>query len=1032
MAIPVYDIPQLDLELDELDAFEPDYSSQSNYYTSEDYHRLTCNRLHSENFTIMNVNSRSLIKNISDYELLFQSFKSDKYFGFDILTFTETWLDDNLQHLISFDDYNAIFKHKVGKKEGGGIAIFVRDNINFIHRTDLSFTHSKQNLFDCLFIEISSSKLTKNIILGVLYRSPSHDSTTDFTLSLMELLDSISHENKEVILMGDTNIDLMKYKSHKIISDYLDALMSNNLYPIITKPTRVSQTTSTLIDHIFAKKSDLQYLGGTLINDISDHYINFVSIFPQKKCVQKVKTVTYRSLCEQNVNKMNDDLLAHNWNNVLNISDPCLAYNEFINTYNHYLDKNIPVKCVKFNRYKHRKESWMSKGLLKSIRIKDKLYQNFKYENNPLRKRNLEIKYKTYRNKLNTLIRSAKKMHWEKLFRTSEKDTKTTWKNINLLLNRTSENSKTPEEIKWGNRSYNGPVNVVNALNDFFTNIGSSLADNIPNSQTDPKTYLPQVNFVNSFTLIPTTPEEVSKILKNMKPKSSSSHDKISPKLAKLTQEGITIPLVHIINLSLQTGQIPNNMKLAQVVPIFKNGEKNLIQNYRPISLLPTFSKLLERIVYNRLYKYLVINKVLTPCQYGFQKHKSTELAILELLDNLVTSMSNGNHCFGIFLDLSKAFDTLNHALLLSKLEHYGIRGLAHTWFKNYLTDRRQFTSVNGFDSGVSAVTCGVPQGSILGPLLFLIYINDLVNVSNIGNMILFADDTNLIYENSNLTELISIVNTDLEKVTDWFRINKLSLNVEKTKFISFRKKPSSETISDNLMISGTNIKQVKKISFLGVLIQENLKWNEHITLKSNKISKINSLLYRLKNTVPERTLINIYNALIVPHLSYGITAWGDAPQSLLKRLITLQKKALRTITGSKYNSHTEPIFKKLNLLKLKDLYKVNCCKLHYRSKINTLPHSHVHNLPTVGEINPYSSRSSSDIYIRTISQNIQKQTLNHKIGTMWNSLPTHLKEISNITLPTFSKKLKTHLLSLYSLSCTEINCFSCNSGQVR
>jgi hypothetical protein len=528
----------------------------------------------------------------------------------------------------------------------------------------------------------------------------------------------------------------------------------------------------------------------------------------------------------------------------------------------------MPLKTVKFNHYKHKKENWMSQGLLKSIKTKDKLFLKFKHETNVLRKKALELKYKTYKNKLNSLIRSAKKMHWEKVFDKTENNSKNTWKNINLLLNRSSKDANIPKQMELKNITYNSPLSVANAFNDFFTFIGSDLASQIPNSLTDPKTYLPQVNFVNSFVLIPTTHEEVSKLLMKLKPKSSSSHDSISPKIVKKMQEGIIQPLVHIINQSLLTGQIPKNMKLAKVIPIFKSGEKFQIKNYRPISLLPTFSKLLERIVYDRLYKYLVVNKILTPCQYGFQKAKSTETAILELIDRLVTSIANGNYCIGIFLDLSKAFDTLNHSLLLTKLEHYGIRGLAHTWFKNYLADRRQFTSVNSSDSVVSAVTCGVPQGSILGPLLFLVYINDLVNVSNIGNMILFADDTNLIYENRTLAELIPTVNIDLERVTDWFRINKLSLNVDKTKFINFRRTFTNEMLPINLIINGTNITQVKTMSFLGILIQENLKWNDHIAFISNKISKINSLLYRLQNTVPETTLLNIYNALIVPHLS--------------------------------------------------------------------------------------------------------------------------------------------------------------------
>lgn len=1015
---------QLDI-LSDIDLNEPNVIKQSKYYNIDEFHDLT-EREKSDSLKVLNVNARSLVKNFSAYEMYFESLKSPSFDGFDIISFTETWLDDNLTQLTHLDDYSAVFKHKSNKKEGGGIAIFIKNSLTFVERPDLLMPADIQHACDCLFIELTSKKFERNIIIGIMYRSPRQNSEIVFKNCLNKILDTLSSQNKDVILLGDTNINLLKYKENKVASDYLDMLISCSYIPMITLPTRVTQTTATLIDHIFKKQSESSCIAGTLLNDISDHYINFLFLSCKKIQRKQPSSITYRPFTAHNIQNLNEALCNHNWNNVHNIHNPCNAYDEFFKTYTTYLNYHIPIKTVKFRHYKHKKESWMSTGLLTSIKNKDKLHYKLSHEKNTQKRILIEMKYKAYRNKLNSLIRIAKKMYWDNRFKSSINDMKATWLSINTVLNRSKRKQTIPDEVQCENNVYNTPKLVSEGFNNFFTNLGSNLAHLIPTTSTTATSYLSPVNFVNSFALYPTTIQEVQTILSKMQPKLSSGLDSISTKLIKDTCEGILSPLVHIINMSLMTGIVPKKMKIAKIIPIFKSGENNLIKNYRPISLLPSFSKILERVVYNRLYKYLISRKIITSSQFGFQKSKSTELAILQLQNQIISALSNNKQCIGIFLDLSKAFDTLNHSILLAKLNHYGIRGLALSWFADYLSDRKQLTVVNDCASEVSTVTCGVPQGSTLGPLLFLVYINDIINSCNQQKFILFADDTSILIESDCQHELKQIANTTLENTSKWLKTNKLSVNVQKTKFMHFFRPTSNEISSIKLKMNETELAEVSTYNFLGVEIDHKLKWNDHINTRANKISRINSLLYRLKYTLPESAMLNIYNALVVPHLTYGVTAWGAATSSLLKRLVVLQKKCLRAISNSRYNAHTDPIFQKYNILKFYDLYKLNCCKLCYRAKNKDLPSYFLDLLPLNNHINPHINRRSHEFYIFLVRCNLDKQMLNYRLGTEWNKLPRELKNQQSKFINAFVRKFKVHSISKYNSICTVRNCISC------
>ena len=420
-------------------------------------------------------------------------------------------------------------------------------------------------------------------------------------------------------------------------------------------------------------------------------------------------------------------------------------------------------------------------------------------------------------------------------------------------------------------------------------------------------------------------------------------------------------------------------MKLAKVIPLFKKGCPLTSSNYRPISLLSVFSKIAEKVMYERLYKFLEKHEILYTLQFGFRASHSINHALVSLTEAIKNSLDNRKFGCGIFIDLQKAFDTVNHNILLMKLEHYGIRGTALDWFKSYLSDRKQYVSVNGSNSSHLNITCGVPQGSVLGPLLFLIYINDLPLSSSKLDFYLFADDTNIYYEAESLHHLQNVVNKELKKVKLWLDVNKLSLNIDKTNFIIFKSPQHSAPETVSIKIGNLPIKQTCYVKFLGVLLDENLSWKYHLTELSKKLARTCGMFFKVRHFLPISVLVCLYNSLFSPFLQYGILVWGLTYETYIKPVYLLQKRVLRAISFEHYTSPSTPIFSDLKILKLHDLFQLKLLGFVYDCVNKTAPPYFHSFFALVESVHQYGTRQASktDIFVT------QKNTLQYGLRSV-------------------------------------------------
>jgi exonuclease III len=966
------------------------------------YEHLVKGQLSKYDFTIFHQNIRGLaINKIDDIFVYLQSNPTH------VLCISEHHLNMTEIETIRLPNYNLNAKFCRKTFKNGGVCIFTHETL-YCSALNLNKFCKEKDLEICAVeLHLQSYKIRK-ICIVTIYRSPSGDFQY-FINTFEKVLRKIHTNFNDVILCGDFNIN---YNINSNLKQSLDSLITSfGLSSIITFPTRIQKESRTIIDNIFINTSKFNNFSiYPSINGLSDHDAQCLTIHDILKYNLNTNAPFTRKFDKLSIADFNNKLSYEIWDNVFSENDVNTSFNNFLNTYLILFNSCFPPKKIQYNP---NNKAWLTQGIKISCLHKRKLFMIQRNNNDP----NLTVHYRKYCKILTSVIKLAKQKYYNNLITSSSNRNKTIWNIINSSINKKPTNHNITSINVNGNPTYNGQ-NIAETFNKHFVSIArdmltTKLKINKTSNHTKPLKYLirtfnhpfPQIN-IKYVSII-----EVENIAKTLKVKYSHGYDEISTRILKSSIYYISSPLTYIINRMLTTGIFPNRLKFSEVKPLFKTGERNNMSNYRPISLLTSFSKIFERVIYNRLLQHINNNQILANTQFGFRHKSSTDLASYTLIQEVLTALNKKLKVGGIFCDLHKAFDCVNHDILLSKMEFYGILGRANNLIKSYLQNRYQRVQIKkdskNYYSEWELVTDGVPQGSILGPLFFLIYINDLPHaILDLATPILFADDTSLIISNLDGLHFEKDINTVIQTLDKWFHSNLLFLNFEKTQFLQFLTK-NTNAIQLNLTYNNKQISNMDHSKFLGLMINNRLSWEYHIELMIPKLNTATYVIRSLKQLVNSEILKKAYFSLAHSILSYGIIFWGISNHS--KIIFKLQKRIIRIIMNVDSRTSCRNLFKQLNILPLQSQYIFFFLMMFMaRNRELFVINANVHN---------FSTRSHNDLHLPIANLTVFQKGVYFSGVKIFNNLPADLKQ-SFCDVNKFKKALKRFLLenSFYSL----------------
>lgn len=934
----------------------------------------------NDSLTVLHTNIRSLRNKFEDLKVML----AQTGLLPSIVVVSETWLKDYESSMFNLPGYLAYFACR-NTGVGGGVAIYIRNNLQH------NVIRMCNNGYYSLWIELSDIGNLKKVFVGGYYRPPNFN-LQDF-LAILDN-DLGSSNNCPTIVSGDFNINTNTQSS---ASTLYNTVCSCNSFKILnTVSTRVTDTAASTIDHFISNILNRGMQVFTVDNHVSDHRVLFLSV----KCEGLSNATAHPTVIRKTDYNLLDRLMGNELGEFSfpNRNDVNENAELLVNTISELVSKVTLAVAYKYrNRYSL--TSWATSEFLNLVTERDKLYKKYK-------KKRGNTYIKEQLNLLNNRITGIKRKliteYNVKKVSQCQGNVKLIWREINRML---GNKNKTSTDINSINNS--AGVNIIdkqditNTFCDHFSSIGHNLSASIvacPNSNINSfhtLTHLP-----DSIFMLPSNNKEITDIIYKLESKSPGL-DNIAALIVKRYQQILTPLLTELVNQVLHSGVYPNILKYAKVIPLHKKGDRKLLNNYRPISVLSVINKIFELVIKKRLLNFFEGKDILYNHQYGFRRNRNTSLAALTLVDKIKLAIDNNKVAGAIFIDLCKAFDLVNHKILLDKLEYYGVRGLALKLITSYLSDRYQTVYVGTHKSDSKIVDLGVPQGSVLGPILFLIYINDIGNLKLHGMPFLFADDTVLFYgQTSDAEQMLQFMQEDLNTLAKFFSINKLVLNLDKTNYIVFSSPLYMLDHHMALIIDNKEIARVPWVKYLGLYIDEHLKWKVHIDMVIKKVLPAISALHRLY-ALQVNIKRAVYFSLIHSHLQYLSIIWGSAAKTILRPLQIIQTKALKIVYNYPRLTPTISVFSNANILPIRFLYEYNLL-------------NHVFNSASRIKSPIYSTRYANDGQLCTTRTDYGRMASTFHGHLLFNKLPKDIKNLCSFYQ--FKQQLKKLLLQRVSL----------------